>query len=104
MSPKRISWVATVSFSLTTGHDAEVQQPVQRAERVGVLAAAHEVIGGQQHLADGDAVRAEGLGVAGHQQALAHAGGGLLGGEVARALRPGPAGPGRRRSRRRTPG
>ena len=67
-------------------HDAEVQQPVQRAERVGVLAAAHEVIGGQQHLADGDAVRAEGVGVAGHQQALAHAGGGLLGGEVAGTL------------------
>ncbi len=66
--------------------DAEVQQPVQRAERVGVLAAPHEVIRGQQHLADGDPVRPERVGVAGHQQALAHAGGGLLGGEVAGAL------------------
>ncbi len=68
------------------GHDAEVQQPVEGAEGVGVLAAAHEVLGGEQHLADGDAVGAEGLRVAGHQQALAHAGGGLLGGEVAGAL------------------
>ena len=73
------------------GDDAEVQQPVQRAEGVGVLAAAHEVLGGQEHLADGDAVGAEGVRVAGHQQALAHAGGGLLGGEVAGTL-PRPSG------------
>ena len=31
LSPNRISSVATVSFSLTTGHDAEPEQPVQRA-------------------------------------------------------------------------
>ena len=68
------------------GHDAEVQQPVQGAQGVGVLAAAHEVFGGEEHLADGDAVGPEGVGVAGHQQPLAHARGRLLGGEVAGTL------------------
>ena len=69
------------------GHHAEVEQPVEGAQGVGVLAAAHEVFGGEEHLADGDAVGSEGVRVAGHQQALAHARGGLLGGEVAGTLR-----------------
>ena len=45
------------------------------------------VVGGEQHLADGDAVPGERLGVAVHQQALPDAGGRLLGGQVARPAR-----------------
>ncbi len=46
-----------------------------------VGAAAH-VVAGEQHLADADAVAGEGGGVAGDEQALADAGGGLLAGQV----------------------
>ena len=66
-------------------HDAELEQPVERALGVAVVRAADDVVGGEQHLADGDAVAGERRGVAVHEQALADAGGRLLGGEVARA-------------------
>ena len=59
---------------------------------VAVVPAADDVVGGQQHLADGEAVPGERLGVAVHQQALADAGRRLLGGQVA-----GPAGQAERR-------
>ena len=64
LSPNRISSVATVSFSLTTGSDAQREQPVQGALGVAVVAAADQVVGGQQHLADVHAVPGEGVGVA----------------------------------------
>ena len=86
LSPKRISSVATVSFSLMIGTTPEFEQAVQGPLGVAVVAAAHQVVGGQQHLADAEAVRAERLGVAGDEQALADARGRLLGGQVARAL------------------
>jgi hypothetical protein len=64
--------------------DAEGQQPLQRALGVAVVAAPGEVVGGQQHLADGDLVPGERVGVGLHQPQLADAGGGLRGGEVPR--------------------
>ena len=87
LSPKRISLVATVSFSLTIGHDAEVEQPLERAAGVGVVGPARDVVGGEQHLADGDVVAAEGVRVGGEQGALADGGRRLLGREVAGAAR-----------------
>ena len=51
--------MATVSFSLTIGHDAEAEQPLQRALGVAVVAAAEQVVGGQQHLADLSPCRAK---------------------------------------------
>ncbi len=49
---------------------------------VAVVGAAAGVVGGQQHLADADAVAGEGGGVAGDEEALSDAGGGLLAGQV----------------------
>ena len=46
------------------------------------MGAAAHVVGGEQHLADADAVARAGGGVAGDQEALADAGGCLLAGEV----------------------
>lgn len=66
---------------------AHGQQLVERAVGVAVVGAAADVVGGEQHLADADAVPGEGGGVAGDQQALADAGGGLLPGQVAGAAR-----------------
>ena len=66
---------------------AQLEQPVQGALRVAVVGPAHQVVGGQQDLAGADAVPGEGGGVPGDEQALADAGRGLLGGQVAGAAR-----------------
>ncbi|CAM5250358.1 hypothetical protein SHIRM173S_11786 [Streptomyces hirsutus] len=64
---------------------AHRQQLVEGAGGVAVVGAAAHVVGGEQYLADADAVAGEGCGVTGHQQTLADAGGGLLAGEVPRS-------------------
>ena len=64
--------------------DAEGQQPLHGLAGVLVVAAPGEVVGGEQHLADGDPVAGEGVGVGLHQPQLADAGRGLGGGEVTR--------------------
>ena len=64
------------------GQDPEFEQPAQGALGVAVVRAAHQVIGAQQHLAGADPVPGERGGVPGDQQALSHARGGLLGGQV----------------------
>ena len=87
--------VATVSFSLTIGTHAELEQLGEGAVGVAVVAAPGHVVDGEQHLPDADAVPGELLGVAVHQQPLADRRGRLLGGEVA-----GPA----RQAERREPG
>ena len=66
---------------------AERQQPVDRLLGVPVVAAPREVVGGEQHLADGDPVRGEGVGVGLHQPQLPDARRGLRRREVPRALR-----------------
>ena len=82
---------------------AEGQQPLDGLLGVAVVAAAGEVVGGQQHLADGDAVPGERVGVGLHQPQLPDAGRGLRGRQVARPAGRAPAAPARRRSRRRRP-
>jgi hypothetical protein len=62
--------------------DTELQQPGEGAVRVAVVAASGHVVEGQQHLADCVTAPTEAVGVALHEQALAHAGRSLLGGEV----------------------
>ncbi len=69
------------------GERAEGEQLVEGAVGVAVVGAAAGVVAGEQHLAHADAVPREGGGVAGDEQALADAGGGLLAGEVAGAAR-----------------
>ena len=64
---------------------AQLKQPVQGALGVAVVRPAHQVIGAEQDLAGADAVPGEGRGVPGDEQALADAGRGLLGGQVAGA-------------------
>ncbi len=64
------------------GDRAHVQELVQGAVGVAVVAAAAGVVGGEEDLADADAVARERGGVAGHEEALPDAGGGLLAGEV----------------------
>ena len=54
LSPKVISSVAVVSFSLTTGNDAPVEQPAQRLAGVQVVGPQLEVGRGQQHLRGAD--------------------------------------------------
>ena len=66
-------------------HDAELEQPLERAARVGVVGAAGDVVGGEQHLAHGEPVGRERRLVRRHERALADARGGLLRGEVGRA-------------------
>ncbi len=61
---------------------AHREELVEGAGGVAVVGAAAHVVGGEQDLADADAVAGEGGGVAGDEEALAHAGGGLLAGEV----------------------
>ncbi len=56
LSPKRISEVATVSFSLMTGTVAEPQQRADRAAGIQMPAPLLGVVEGQQDLRDGDAV------------------------------------------------
>ena len=87
LSPNRISSVATVSFSLTIGHDAELEQPVEGALGVRVVRAPRHVVGGEQHLADGEPVGTERPLVGRDEGSLTHAGRCLLGREVT-----GPAG------------
>ncbi len=64
------------------GDGAHLQELVEGAEGVAVVGAAAGVVGGEEHLADADAVTREGGGVAGDQEPLADAGCGLLAGEV----------------------
>ena len=61
---------------------AQFQQSLQGALRVAVMAAPHDVIGGQQHLSGADAMQGEGSRVPGDQQPLPDARRRLLGGEV----------------------
>ena len=44
LSPKRISWVATVSFSLTTGRMPQLEQPLEGAPGVEVVGSAGDVV------------------------------------------------------------
>ena len=57
LSPKRISAVATVSFSLITGMQPQGQQRVEGRARVQVAAAVLGVVQRQQQLRSGQAVR-----------------------------------------------
>ena len=82
------------------GQHAEVEQPLEGAAGVGVVRAPGDVVGGEQHLTDGDVVPGERLGVGGEQGALADRGRGLLGREVAGAGGSGRAGGCRPRWRR----
>ena len=70
---------------------AEGEQPVDGLLGVAVVAAAGQVVGGQQHLADGDVVPGERVGVGLHQPQLADArrrlGGGQVAGPAAHAQR-----------------
>ena len=66
-------------------HHVERQQPFQRALGVAVVAAPVQVVGGEQHLPDVQAVAPERGGVALGEQQLPDACRGLLGGEVTRA-------------------
>ena len=72
--------------------DAQLEQPVQGPLGVAVVGPAHQVVGGQQDLAGAEAVPGEGRGVPGDEQALADAGRGLLGGQVAGRCGSGPSG------------
>jgi pyrimidine oxygenase len=65
---------------------AELKQPVERALRVPVVPAPHQVVRGEQHLAGADAVPGELRRVPCDQQPLADARRRLLGGQVARPL------------------
>ena len=62
--------------------DPELEQPVEGATGVGVVAAPGHVVGGEEHLADGEPVGTEGVLVCRDEGSLPHAGGRLLGGEV----------------------
>ena len=62
----------------------EREQPLHRLVGVAVVAAPGQVVGGQQHLADGDAVPGEGVGVGLHQPELPDAGRGLRRRQVTR--------------------
>ncbi len=67
--------------------DAELEQAVEGPLGVAVVRPTHHVVGGEQHLPDGDAVPGERLRVAVHQDALTDARCCLLGGQVARTSR-----------------
>ena len=87
LSPKRISCVATVSFSLTIGR---IRRPSSRSIARCRIRAVHrvlEVAGGQQHLSGDDPEGAQGLLVAVDEHVLADRGRGLLRREIARTLR-----------------
>ena len=73
-----------MSFSLTIGTHAELEELGEGALRVAVVAAPGHVVDGEQHLAGDLAVPGELLGVAVHEQPLADRGGRLLAGQVAR--------------------
>ena len=103
LSPKRISSVATVSFSLTIGNDAELEQAVEGALRVAVVGAPCDVVGGEQHLPDGQPVAGEGRGVARRRAAPWPTLAAACWVARSRGRRLRPSGPGRRRWRRRRP-
>ena len=65
---------------------AQVQEPLDLAVRVLVVMPLHEVLGGDQDLAHLDVVAGQRVDVPADQQALAHGGGGLLGGQLLGAL------------------
>jgi hypothetical protein len=68
------------------GDHAELEQPVQGPLGVPVVAAPHQVVGGEQHLAGAQVVGGERGGVPGDEQPLADARRRLLGGQVAGPL------------------
>ena len=78
LSPKRISAVATLSFSLITGTQPRPSSVRQRGARVEVAAAVLGVVQRQQQLRGGQAVRGQRLGPGLRQPDLADGGGGLL--------------------------
>ena len=104
LSPKRISAVAIVSFSLTTGTAPSASSWREGRARVEVAAAFLGVVGRQQDLRDGDAVPAERLLIGMGEADLAGGGGGLLFLEPQRACRRGRDAGGRPRSRPRRRG
>ena len=85
LSPNRISCGGDRVVLVHDRDHAERQQPFQRPHRVAVVPAPVQVIGGQQHLPDGQPVPGEGGGVPLGQQQLPDAGRRLLGGQVSRA-------------------
>ena len=78
LSPKRISAVATVSFSLITGTAPSASSVLERRARVEVAAALLGVVGRQQDLRDGDAVPRQRLLIGMREADLAGGGRGLL--------------------------
>ena len=85
LSPNRISWVATVSFSFTIGRMRRSEQPLHGALGVGAVGRVLQVAGGEQHLAGDDAVAVEAVLVAVDEHVLADGRRGLLRREVDRA-------------------
>ena len=86
LSPKVISSVAVVSFSLTTGTTCQAIKPLQRLTRVQVVDPLRHVEGGQQHLRGTDASSGEPILVGAEEVALADGRGGLELVDCARAL------------------
>ena len=82
LSPKRISCVATVSFSFTIGRIRSAEQAVHGALGVRARRRVLEVARGQQHLAGDDAVAVERVLVAEDEQVLPDGCRGLLRREV----------------------
>ena len=68
--------------------DAEVEEPLERAPRVEEAGARGEVVGGEEHLRDGAAVRAERRAPGRHEVRLSDGRGGLLRRDVPGAAAP----------------
>src|SRR5271155_5648035 len=77
LSPKRISAVAIVSFSLTSG-TAPSASNCAKGARVEVAAPFFGILRGQENLRDGDAVPRQCLLIGVRQANLSGRGGGLL--------------------------
>ena len=92
LSPTLISSTATVSFSLTMGKHVEAQEGQQGVPRVEIAGAVADVLRGEQHLPDRNAVALEGRLVVPHERRLSDGGRGLLLGDRARAPREGESG------------
>ena len=65
-------------------HDAELEQPPEGLVSVAVVTVPGDVVDGEQHLTDLEAVPPEAMRVVPHQQALTHRRRRLLGGEILR--------------------
>ena len=77
LSPKRISSVATVSFSLITGTAFMAEQRAHGLAGIEIAPALLGIVEGQQHLGHGDAVPRQRLLVGMGELDLAGGGGGL---------------------------